>query len=187
VWTDDNEPVLITHAGLTRARWQLDCGADSDVGRIAAGLNAARATAPGWSLQAGGMLTDGLGRSRIDPVGASPVWAIPTDEVWPGWLARETTPRLLFSQMHGHLPPIWWTKGTTPTAVAALIDAGLLDIDRKARHTCLHVDGRHIWCVDPGFGRLDHGRAMTPLVLSGKLADEPARAPTYPTGPIKRR
>ena len=98
--TTELGPVLVTHAGLTRQKWET-IGMPGTARETAAAINAELVDDPDAAFRAGemiGALTDG-------PVGV--VWASPA-ELLSSWDGHQ----LPFSQVYGHASPVVWKQQT---------------------------------------------------------------------------
>lgn len=99
-YLDDDSPVLVTHAGLTRARW-LDMG-QPDTAEAARLLNE-WVSMPFDSFSEPGSLVSG----ELNPL-ADPLWAEVNLELYEPWVVRGQMP---FHQVHGHAGPFNWNAG----------------------------------------------------------------------------
>ena len=98
------EDVLVTHAGLTRSRWDV-LGQPATSAEAADAINAELRSDPEAAFRAGWMLA-GVSSLDADP---GVIWAHTTCELYPGWQHAASVP---FGQVHGHLS----ASGGTATA-----------------------------------------------------------------------
>jgi hypothetical protein len=158
---------LVSHAGVTRRWWEDRLGGERSAAACAAALNGLLASRPD-AFSAGVM----LGGPRAD---ASPLWAHPTAELWPGWAAHPDPP---FSQAHGHASAFWWARGRWSTPPPPPDLAAAAAVDRRARRVTLPLaGGTRIVGVDPGYGRYA-ARPLLPLVLGDATVVDPPRPPS---------
>lgn len=109
--------VLVTHAGLTRGRWQ-SLGSPDTAAQAADLLNR-DAGRPMKSFSVPGRLVTG----RVEPA-ADTMWAEVNDELLSPWIEHRDLP---FAQVHGHASPFNWVQGQwwpeTPLAVKNATEA----------------------------------------------------------------
>lgn len=159
VTTADGD-VLVTHAGLTGARWRL-LGEPTTAAEAAAAIEEEVARL-GYqeALRPGEMLSGG----RVD-YEASVVWASCNELLW-SWTEKE----MPFSQVVGHTNPYTWRRMGWP---------GYYDDDlRKA--AILDPDSHHVqftWptrktltFIDPTYGKNWAGVRLVPHVVEGAVA-----------------
>lgn len=126
--------VLITHAGLTRGRWQR-LGSQRDPYSVAGLLNG-DVGRPIDQVIHGGALTGG--DAGPDAGKADVTWAEVITELYEPWLAAGDAP---FSQIHGHAAPwnwttnSWWPDASPPVRAATRVD-------RAARRTTTQLGPR---------------------------------------------
>jgi hypothetical protein len=150
-------PVLVTHAGLTRPKWE-DIGHPDAPEAAASALNDELASDPERAFAPGEML--GL-RPRLT-VGVT--WASPRE-----LLASWDMEQLPFSQIHGHANPRRWASGTWApgvsrrTAARATLDAGRRHCDVE------WPGGEHIVCLDPDYGAEAAPVPLVPLTVNGEV------------------
>lgn len=150
-------PVLVTHAGLTRQKWEA-LGRPDDPAAAAAALDAELRDAPAVALAGG----EAVGVKPRLAVGVT--WASPA-ELLGSW---DLEP-LPFSQVYGHASPRHWPTGRWRPEVPDRVRAAGRH-DDESRHTDFAwADGHHLVCVDPGFGRDEAAVPLTPLALTGEL------------------
>jgi hypothetical protein len=146
-------PVLITHAGLTAAKWK-QFGENPDVHVVANLLNEEFATDPERSLTPGAML------GMAGPPGVA--WTEPTVELFFPW---SHFPGLPFTQVNGHASPYDWHRHQWSPLIEAQtwIDR---EVDEAIRHTKITWPNSHALIgVDPGFGVKGPDIPLVPLVL----------------------
>ena len=150
-------PVLVTHAGLTRQKWEA-IGEPDTPEEAAVRLNAELATHPERAFAAGEML--GV-RPRL-PVGVT--WASP-GELLSSWDMEQ----LPFSQVHGHANPRRWESGTWAPGVPRRSTARAT-ADPGTRHCdVVWPDGGHMLCVHPDYGADAAPVPLVPLVMTGEV------------------
>lgn len=150
-------PVLVTHAGLTRQKWEA-VGSPDDPAVAARALDAELRDAPATALAGGEAV--GVKARRTGGV----AWAS-VGELLSSW---DLEP-LPFSQVYGHASPRHWPTGRwRPEVPDRLRPHGRHD--DASRHTDLAwAGGGHLVCVDPGFGRDEAPVPLVPLVLTGEV------------------
>jgi hypothetical protein len=150
--------VLLTHAGLTRIRWQ-------HLGQPTTASDAARLINrdldhPVPDVIVGGALT---GTQPASPPGPDVAWAAVNTELYQPWLDAGDMP---FTQIHGHAAPWNWTANTwwpdTPPAIRA---ATTTDPAARRTTTRLTPGGHLAISVDPNLGN-HPARHWPPLTLS---------------------
>jgi hypothetical protein len=146
-------PVLVTHAGMTRAWYHDPLATPSMAARAFNGWWADPESRPAL-LEAGEMLEMTDGRTGS----AGPLWASER-ELLSSWIDS----RLPYSQVHGHNSAYDWSLG-------AWRDPGLyavrLEVDAEARRTMAMFPGGSIIGIDPGFGAEAPTWSLTPLILT---------------------
>lgn len=184
----DKTELLVTHAGLTEARWRTACKSEPDVAKLASGLNRAALQSPGWSFDHGVMLMTGQRTTYADPLHASSVWAEPIFELYPGWSRlREPAP---FGQIHGHASAMRWSsqRSGRPAQLswsARDVLGDTLHVDIPHRHYRVELAAAPFWGIDPGFGNYDPARPAYGLMLDATVLPAPAIVPTYPANPVR--
>ncbi len=150
-------PTLVTHAGLTRVKWEV-IGRPEDPADAARSLNKEMAADPDRAFAAGEM----LGVKPRLPVGVA--WASPRELL----LSWDMEP-LPFSQVHGHASPRRWTSGTWAPGLPRRTTA-LGATDAGKRHSDFSwPGGEHIVCVDPDFGADAAPVPLIPLMVNGEV------------------
>jgi hypothetical protein len=150
-------PTLITHAGLTREKWEV-IGRPDAPDEAAITLNKELASDPDRAFAAGEWL--GV-KSRV-PVGVA--WASPR-ELLGSWDMEQ----LPFSQIHGHASPRQWTSDTWAAGLPRRTTARAT-VDRQKRHSdFLWPGGEHVVCVDPDFGADAASVPLIPLIVNGEV------------------
>ncbi|HVQ91591.1 MAG TPA: hypothetical protein VMU51_11190 [Mycobacteriales bacterium] len=137
--------VLITHAGLTRTRWN-HLGRPHDAADTAALINQ-DLDHPVQDVIIGGALTDTRAAS---PPGPDVAWAAVNTELYQPWLNHGDMP---YTQIHGHAAPLNWTTGTWwPDTTPAIRAATTTDPTTRRTTTRLTDDGHLAISVDPNLG-----------------------------------
>jgi len=150
-------PTLVTHAGLTREKWEV-IGRPDRPEAAAAALNTELAAHPDRAFAAG----EWLGVKPRLPVGVA--WASPR-ELLGSW-DMEPLP---FSQVHGHASPRHWTSDTWATGLPRRTTARAT-VDPVKRHSdFLWPGGGHVVCVDPDFGADAASVPLIPLIVNGEV------------------
>lgn len=150
-------PMLVTHAGLTRPKWEA-IGRPDYPDDAAVSLNKELTDDPRRAFAAGEM----LGVKPRMAVGVA--WASPRELL----LSWDMEP-LPFSQVHGHASPRRWTNGTWAAGLPRRITARA-SIDPERRHSDFLWPGdEHILCVDPEFGAEAAPVPLTPLIVNGEI------------------
>jgi hypothetical protein len=151
--------VLVTHAGLTRQKWDA-VGRPATARETVGVLNAELVGDPDAAFRAGemvGALTEG-------PVGV--VWASPA-ELLSSWDGHE----LPFSQVYGHASPFHWMRQTWDLRLAKrYTERGSADATSH-RVEFEWPGGGRLVCVDPSYGTKNAAVPLVPFVLDGSVAD----------------
>jgi hypothetical protein len=150
-------PTLVTHAGLTRQKWEV-IGRPEDPRQAAATLNKELAADPDRAFAAGEML--GV-RPRL-PVGVA--WASPRELL----LSWDMEP-LPFSQVHGHASPRRWASDTWAPGLPRRTTARASTDPRKRHSDFSWPGGEHILCIDPDFGADAAQVPLIPLIVNGEI------------------
>ena len=155
--TPEYGAVLVTHAGLTRHKWEA-IGSPDDPGTAAAMLDAELHDAPAAALAAGEM----AGMKPRAAVGVA--WASPA-ELLSSWDLEE----LPFSQVYGHASPRHWHRGRWQSQLPDRVRT-LGYYDDASHHTDFSwPGGGHLVCVDAAYGRDEATVPLAPLVLTGEV------------------
>jgi len=150
-------PTLVTHAGLTRPKWEA-IGAPATPDEAARVLNKELSADPDRAFAPGEML--GV-RPRM-AVGVA--WASPRELL----LSWDMEP-LPFSQVHGHASPRRWTSRTWAPGLPRRTTARA-STDPGRRHSDFAwPGGEHIVCVDPDFGADNAPVPLIPLIVNGEI------------------
>jgi len=153
-----DRPTLVTHGGLTPAKWEL-IGRPQDPADAAALLNEEFWTDPAHSLLPGAML-----RGETTPPGVA--WPEPVTELYLPWLEHGAPP---FAQIHGHASPFGWHNGRWWRGVPRRLRS-LMTGDTDARHTMCEVGSVTFVGVDTANGPMDGDRDIVGFVGPGMLA-----------------
>lgn len=154
-------PVLVTHAGLTRPRWE-QLGRPASPADAAVAIEEEVATVGFADALRAGM---GVANAKPDPR-ASVVWAMP-HELLCSW---ERTPPP-FSMVVGHATPVnWdardrWRGSDIPYALRPTSR-----LDQATHH--VHVpfgNGTEITFIDPTYERTQAAIPLTPLLIEGRV------------------
>jgi hypothetical protein len=158
---DVGQSMLVTHAGLTRWLWAR-MGRPADPAAAAATIVRSLYRDPGRALASGVMLHGMAG----DEPGV--LWAAAGEELYASW-ARHTAP---FRQVHGHTSAWEWGCGAWRPGTPAVVQAGAV-VDSEQRHTTVTLGGQLFYGLDPGYGAIDPGRVIVPLLVDGEVHDGP--------------
>jgi hypothetical protein len=158
--TEEYGPVLVTHAGLTRARW-LALGAPEGAPAAAEAVNT-DVGGPVPDITRAGALVDGT----VDEL-ADVTWAEVNAELYDPWLAAGDVP---FTQVHGHASPVDWATGRWwPAASPAIRSATAVDPER--RRTVIRLGRERVAIgVDWRLGDRSPGRIWPLLRVAGASA-----------------
>jgi hypothetical protein len=150
-------PALVTHAGLTRQKWEA-IGRPEDPAAAAAALNGELATDAALAFAPGEM----LGVRPRHPVGVT--WASPR-ELLVSWDMEQ----LPFSQVYGHANPRRWASDTWSPGLPRRTTARAA-VDPSRRHSVFAwPGGEHIICVDPGYGADAAPVPLAPFIVNGEV------------------
>lgn len=150
-------PVLVTHAGLTRQKWE-EIGRPGDPAAAAVALNAELDADPARAFAPGEM----MGVKPRLPVGVA--WASPR-ELLASWDMEE----LPFSQVHGHATPRRWASDTWAPGLPRRTTARAEAHPERRHSDFLWPGGEHIICVHPDFGADSAPVPLVPLIVNGEL------------------
>ncbi len=156
--SDELGDVLVTHAGLTRNKWEaFGCPASAE--EAAQLINAEAHRAPKKAFAPGKMLR-GLPTRTVGVV-----WAEAVDELLWSW-DMETLP---FSLVHGHSSAYSFGRGYFHLGVPEHM-AVLTRPDRARRHVRFDwPGGGAIIGIDTGYGTKNAAVPLVPLVLHGEI------------------
>jgi len=151
--------VLVTHAGLTRWKWER-MGRPAAAAQAAERLNTELIDHPERAFTPGVMLDHAPNRD----VGVT--WAAPVEELVWSW---DSEP-LPFSQIHGHASSYDWVRGGWRLQVDERVSADA-QADPAIRHVTLTwPDARFIAEIDPDYTTKGASVPLVPLVVAGEIA-----------------
>lgn len=147
----DGAELLVTHGGMTVAKWQ-SLGEPTAPIETAAALNDEFWTNPALALMPGAMLYGEAG-----PPGVA--WSEPINEFYLPWIAHGAPP---FGQIHGHASPFNWSGGNWWRGVPRKLRK-TMTFDRAARHTFVDIGGAQFVGVDTANGANDGNLPIVPF------------------------
>lgn len=155
--TVEHGPMLVTHAGLTRAMWRT-IGSPRSAHDAADLLNRTVGVAPELAFKPGNMLAGPDGRSYDEPGVA---WTEAATELLYPWALYGSAP---FGQVHGHSSMYRWRDARPQRWTPPLIAASVTRISPERRHVWVEAGGQTFIGCDPGHGTYP-ARSWGPLVL----------------------